>query len=63
MVAEGEETAASRLCSSASTSASLESLLDGKLTDLRWKAIVCNGIGVPAVWRLEMLGKIGESVV
>lgn len=37
---EGEEAASSRLCSSASTSASLVRLLDGRLTDLWWKAIV-----------------------
>uniref|UniRef100_A0A804LVM8 Uncharacterized protein n=1 Tax=Zea mays TaxID=4577 RepID=A0A804LVM8_MAIZE len=39
---EGGEAASSRLCSSASTSASLVRLLDGRLTDLWWKAIVCD---------------------
>lgn len=39
MVVEGEEMLASRLCSSSSISASLDCLLDGKLTDLRWQAI------------------------
>jgi hypothetical protein len=56
-VAEGEEMVAFRLWSCSSTLVLLERGLEGTLADLRWQAMLGNGIGrsyeASSCWRME----------